>query len=179
MRLNIFILGALAETPLSLDSLITLSKKVRINKWMDFSEEILYERINLLKNTNLLNKSENNQNFIPTEMGYSYYKFQIKSYLTEKNINIGMLILSLTFSNHSDSNEFDFLVKKRIQALETSVENISTLVHHEYLSNVYNLCLNSFLLLANNEITILNLFLSYKKNNLSLEPLINVLCNEE
>ena len=79
MRLNIFILGALAETPLSLDSLITLSKKVRINKWMDFSEEILYERINLLKNTNLLNKSENNQNFIPTEMGYSYYKFQIKS----------------------------------------------------------------------------------------------------
>lgn len=179
MRLNIFILGALAETPLSLDSLITLSKKVRINKWMDFSEEILYERINLLKNTNLLNKSENNQNFIPTEMGYSYYKFQIKSYLTEKNINIGMLILSLTFSNHFDSNEFNFLVKKRIEALETSVENISTLVHHEYLSNVYNLCLNSFLLLANNEITILNLFLSYKKNNLSLEPLINVLSNEE
>lgn len=179
MRLNIFILGALAETPLSLDSLITLSKKVRINKWTDFSEEILHERIDLLKNTNLLNKLESNQIFVPTEMGYNYYKLQIKSYLREKNINIGMLILSLTFSNHFDSDEFNFLVKKRIEALETSVKNLDNLIHAEYLSNVYNLCLNSFLLLANNEITILKLFLSYEKNNISIEPLINVLFNEE
>lgn len=181
MRLNIFILGALSEAPLTVDSLITLSKKIKISKWIDFSEEVLHSRISLLKNTNLLKQSTNdvsvisNQFYLPTEMGNNYYKSQIRTYLTEKNINIGMLILSLTFSNHFDSEEFNTLVKKRIEALEASVNVTKNLVQKEYLSRVYNLCLSSSTLLINDELNILKLFLSYKKNFLTIEPLLEII----
>lgn len=181
MRLNTFILGALSEAPLTVDSLITLSKKIKISKWIDFSEEVLCSRISLLKNTNLLKQSTNdisattNQFFIPTEMGQNYYKSQIITYLTEKNINIGMLILSLTFSDHFDSKEFDTLVKKRIEALEASVNVTKNLIQMEYLSKVYNLCLSSSTLLINDELSILKLFLSYKKNSITMEPLLDII----
>ena len=171
MKIDIFILGALNEKSLNLKALLTLADHIKIAKWMNFDREHFIERIEILNNLCFIKNEENNKaplekaNFSIAELGREYYQTKLKDYLYETEINLGMLVLFITFSNHLSRKELMIILEHRIFALKNTIINVDEQIKETYLSKFYNHNLKATALLVNSELQTLEDFLVYAKEN--------------
>lgn len=171
MKIDIFILGALDEKALNLKHLLVLAEHIKISKWMNFNREHFIERIEILNSLCFIKNEENNDaplekaNFILTDLGREYYQSKLKEYLFEKEINLGMLVLFITFSNHFSRKELIKILEIRISALKTSLENMKEQSKETYMSKFYNQSLKATSSLVHSELKTLEEFLSYAQEN--------------
>lgn len=171
MKIDIFILGALNEKSLNLKKLLEYADYIKINRWMNFNREEFVQRIEILNNLNFI-EIDNTQafpiekaNFLLTPLGKKHYSDKLTEYLYAKEINLSMLILFITFSNHIAREEIFTIVEKRIEILKSSVENISNHSKETYLSFLYNHSLRACELFIKSEIQSLESFINYGKNS--------------
>lgn len=171
MKIDIFILGALNEKPLNLKKLLNYAEHIKISRWMHFKREEFVERIEILNNLNFIEIDNSNASpiekaeFLLTPLGKKHYSEKLMEYLYAKEINLSMLILFITFSNHLAREEIFFIVEKRIEALKTSIENIDNHSKETYLSFLYNHSLRACELFIKSEIQSLEAFIQYGKES--------------
>lgn len=173
MKLDIFILGVLSEKPINLKKLIKLAESIKISKWTDFTKESLLDRIEILEKLNFIKNEEfsihsiEKGNLKTTEIGNKFFKEKIYEYLFNPEINLGLLLLFFTFSNHFDKNEILSIVEKRIEGLKLSKFNKDNSLKGEFLSPFEKQSVYASNLLCESELKSLEEFLIYSKNSTS------------
>ena len=139
MVLDLFILGCLKEKPLDMDFLIETAKFIRLDKWTNYKKDLLLDRINILEDLNFIKiykneekNKEKHHNYIATENGIFYFKKEIKKYLDGEEVNMGMLILFLTFSEHFSTHEIRNLLEAKLLKLNDKMDELQKIVPQKF-----------------------------------------------
>ena len=132
MVLDLFILGCLKEKPLDMDFLIETAEFIRLNKWTNYKKDLLLDRMNILEDLNFIKifknetlTKEKHLTYVATENGIFYFKKEIKKYLDGVEVNMGMLILFLTFSEHFSTEDIKNLLETKILKLNKKLHDLT------------------------------------------------------
>lgn len=132
MVVDLFILGCIKEKPLNLDFLIETAKLIRLDKWTGYKRDLLLDRLTALEDLNFVKivkdeKLGRHNYFLSTEQGIFYYKKEIKKYIDGEEMNMGMLILFLTFSSHFSPEEIREILQSKVCQLTEKVQELERL----------------------------------------------------
>ena len=128
MKLDLFILGCVSEKPIKVKSLLEIAEYVRLNKWLSCTQEKFIERLSALSELGYVKCYENNGDpierhfFSSTELGVEYLHNNLKTYIKSNEIDMGMIILFLTFSNHLSRTEIIALIEKKLESLNIKLK---------------------------------------------------------
>lgn len=176
MILDLFILGCLKEKPLNLDFLIETADFIKLNKWTTYKKELLLDKINTLVELNYISicKKQNNHfekhQYVSTKTGIVFFRKELEKYIESEEVNMGMLILFLTFSNHFLKEEVLVLIEKKISNLThklNELQNVAPVKSLDYMSDLGHLSLKISLDFRANEIILYKDLLDHVKNCLN------------
>lgn len=128
MKLDLFILGCVSEKPIKLKSLLEIAEYIKLNKWLNYTPEKFIERLMALNELGYVKCYENNGEpvekhfYSSTELGVEYLHNNLKTYIKSNEIDMGMIILFLTFSNHLSRAEIIALIEKKIESLKVKLK---------------------------------------------------------
>ena len=128
MKLDLFILGCVTEKPIKVKSLLEIAEYVKLNKWLSYTPEKFVERLSSLSELGYVKCYENNGDpiekhfFSSTELGVEYLHSNLKTYIKSNEIDMGMIILFLTFSNHLSRTEIIALIERKLESLSVKLK---------------------------------------------------------
>lgn len=128
MKLDLFILGCVSEKPIKVKSLLEIAEYVKLNKWLSYTPEKFVERLSSLSELGYVKCYENNgapiekHFFSSTELGVEYLHSNLKTYIKSNEIDMGMIILFLTFSNHLSRTEIIALIERKLESLSVKLK---------------------------------------------------------
>lgn len=178
MILNLFILGCLKEKPLHLDFLLETANFIKLDKWTTYKNDLLLDKLNTLIELNYIkiSKEKNHHSekyhYISTEIGVNYFRKELEKYIESEEVNIGMLLLFLTFSNHFSKEEIILLLDKKIEILNSNLNELKEINPEEstqYSSPLGFLSLKTNLNFRINEIILYEDLLKHIKDNFNTE----------
>jgi len=175
MVLDLFILGCLKEKPLDMDFLIETAEFIRIDKWTNYKKDLLLDRINILEDLNFIKiykneekNKEKHHSYFATDNGIFYFKKEIKKYLDGEEVNMGMLILFLTFSEHFSTHEIRNLIEAKLLKLNDKLDELQKVITpklSEYMSTLGYLSLKTSLDFRKKEILLYESLLEHVKSD--------------
>lgn len=127
MKLDLFILGCVSEKPIKVKSLLEIAEYIKLNKWLNYTPEKFLEKLSSLSELGYVKCYENNDDpiekhfFSSTELGEEYLHKNLKAYIKSNEIDMGMIILFLTFSNHLSRTEIIPLIERKLENLNTKL----------------------------------------------------------
>jgi hypothetical protein len=175
MKLDLFILGCVAEKPVKLKNLLEIAEYIRLDRWLNYSSILILERIVKLSELNLIKICEQEEEnlekqlFSSTDEGLVVLQKSLRDFIKDVEIDPSMFVMFLTFSNHLSREEVMNLVLKKIKLIDIKIIKTKELIELSKgfeKNKIRELSLRSLLSFREAEKIVYMELLSYTKNNL-------------
>lgn len=172
MKIDIFILGVLAEHPANRKRIDEIADFVNLSKWIFYKEEDMKKALIFLEKKGYINEGnlsveDRRRIYSISDEGRKFYRNRLSNYLQVNNLDFQLLILFIIFSSHVPKIEVLKGIESKIKYIEESMILISTLDNqravNERNSFIEAITLESMYRYKNMELELLKKFYNWAK----------------
>ncbi len=132
MKIDIFILGVLAEHPANQKRIDEIAKFVNLSRWIFYRESDIKKRLDALEENGFINEGDfalecQRRVYSISDEGRKYYRNKLSMFLQSPDLDFQLLILFIIFSSHIPKLEVLNGIELKISKNEESIKRVSIL----------------------------------------------------